>query len=336
MKEEDLRKLGIFRIPIPIPFRQAGGPVNAYVIEEEDGGIMLWDVGIGGEQSQAALAQGLDRIGYGFKDVNRIVVSHGHVDHYGAAVWVQERMGRTIPVMIHSADAGKVLESSPDLVTMFERNNRYLMSLGIPLAVLEEIMGAVHRESGFGRRLAEVTPLLPGDIFRCKHTTLEVLHMPGHTPGLCCLYDREHRLFFSADHLLEHVSPNPLIELQEDGEPTSYKPLITYFECISRARALPIDLVLPGHSTPFTAHRKVIDSLFQFYERRQSKLRAVLRLRPLTVYEAMQALFPLSHSFELFLMISETLGNLELIETRDQIKRDLDKGVIRFRLMPAD
>ena len=184
MKEEDLRKLGIFRIPIPIPFRQAGGPVNAYVIEEEDGGIMLWDVGIGGEQSQAALAQGLDRIGYGFKDVNRIVVSHGHVDHYGAAVWVQERMGRTIPVMIHSADAGKVLESSPDLVTMFERNNRYLMSLGIPLAVLEEIMGAVHRESGFGRRLAEVTPLLPGDIFRCKHTTLEVLHMPGHTPGL--------------------------------------------------------------------------------------------------------------------------------------------------------
>ncbi len=332
MYAEDLGKLGVFRIPIRIPFRQAGGPVNAYVIEE-DRGIMLFDVGIGKELSQEALAQGLMQIGYGFKDVNRIVLSHGHIDHYGAAVWALEKVGRTIPVLIHSADAGKVLESGMDLLTLIRRNSRYLSKLGVPPAVLEKMMDTISREAGLGKRLAGVTPLIPGDTFRCRHVTLEVLHMPGHTPGLCCLYDREHRLLFSADHLLERVSPNPLLELREDGEPASFKPLISYFESISRVRALPIDLVLPGHATPFTAHRSVIDSLFRFYEQRQSKLLAVFARKPLTVYEAMRELFPLDDSFELFLMMSETLGNLEWLENKGKIKREIKGECIRFRII---
>jgi glyoxylase-like metal-dependent hydrolase (beta-lactamase superfamily II) len=332
MQEEELGGLGIFRISIPIPFRQAGGPANAYVIEE-DRGIMLFDVGIGMDASQSALAQGLARIGYGFKDINRIVFSHGHIDHYGAAVWALEQIGRSIPVMIHNADAGKVLESGPDLLTLIGRNSRYLSRLGVPLPVLDEMIAAIGKESGLARRLARVTPLMQGDKFRCKHVTLEVLHMPGHTPGLCCLYERDHRLLFSADHLLQHVSPNPLIELRADGEPASFKPLISYFESVGRVRALPVDLVLPGHATPFAAHRDVIDSLFKFYEQRQSRLLAALEGRSVTVYEAMQGLFALSNSFELFLMMSETLGNLELLEKESKIKRELVDESIRFRLV---
>jgi glyoxylase-like metal-dependent hydrolase (beta-lactamase superfamily II) len=332
MQEEELGSLGIHRISIPIPFRQAGGPANAYVIEE-DRGIMLFDVGIGMDASQLALARGLTQIGYGFKDVNRIIFSHGHIDHFGAAVWALEQIGRTIPVMIHNADAGKVLESGPDLLTLIGMNSRYLSRLGVPLPLLDDMMAAIGREAGLARRLASVTPLTQGDKFQCKQVTLEVLHMPGHTPGLCCLYDREHRLLFSADHLLERVSPNPLIELRADGEPASFKPLISYFESIDRVRALPVDLVLPGHATPFAAHRDVIDSLFKFYEQRQSKLLAALRRRPRTVYEAMREIFPSSNSFELFLMMSETLGNLELIEKEGKIIRELEDESIRFRLV---
>jgi glyoxylase-like metal-dependent hydrolase (beta-lactamase superfamily II) len=331
MKEEELGKLGIYRISIPIPFRQAGGPVNAYVIEEERG-LLLFDVGIGKEESQTALAQGFARIGCGLKDVNRIVLSHGHIDHYGAAVWAMEQIGRPVPVMIHPADADKVLESSPDLITLLGRNGGSISRLGVPLRVLEEMIAAIRRESGLGKRLAKVTPLLPGHQFKCRRVTLEVLHMPGHTPGLCCLYDREHQILFSADHLLEHVSPNPLIELRADGEPASFRPLISYFKSIGRVRALPVDLVLPGHATPFAEHRAVIDSLFKFYEQRQSRLLAALERRPLTVYEAMRELFPAGNAFELFLMLSETFGNLELMEDRGKVKRGMEDGILRFRI----
>jgi glyoxylase-like metal-dependent hydrolase (beta-lactamase superfamily II) len=330
MKEEDLGSLGIFRIPIPIPFRDAGGPVNAYVIEE-DHGITLFDAGIEREESLEAFAKGLAKIGHRFEEVNRIILSHGHIDHYGAVVWALERIGRAVPIMIHPADADKVLESGANLLDLLRRNNRYLLKLGVPLHTVEEMVSAISREDNMSRRLSNATPLLSGAKFQCKHVTLEVLHMPGHTPGLCCLYDRDNRILFSADHLLERVSPNPLIDLSADGEPTSFKPLISYFESIDRVRAMPVDLVLPGHATPFTKHRDVIDSLSKFYEQRQAKVLAAFKHKSLTVYEAMQALFPAGNAFALFLMLSETLGNLELLEARGKIKRATDGECICFQ-----
>jgi glyoxylase-like metal-dependent hydrolase (beta-lactamase superfamily II) len=331
MQEQELSALGIFRIPIPIPFRQAGGPANAYVVEE-DCGILLFDAGIGTEQSRAAFAEGLARTGHRFEEVNRILLSHGHVDHFGAAVWVQEQIGRSVPISIHGADANKVLESGADLPALILRNSRYLSRLGVPPPLLEETVRIIGKSAGLGRRLSEVTPLLPGDVFPCRHVTLEVHHMPGHTPGLCCLYERDHRLLFSADHLLEHVSPNPLMELSPEGEPTPFKPLVSYFESLDRVRALAVDLVLPGHAAPFRTCTQVIDSLAAFYQRRQEKLLNALERGPLTVYDAMRELFPSDSGFELILMISETLGNLELLEDKGRIERETDGEFIRFRL----
>jgi glyoxylase-like metal-dependent hydrolase (beta-lactamase superfamily II) len=190
----------------------------------------------------------------------------------------------------------------------------------------------VGSDAALGRRLAEVKSLLPGDKFRCKHVTLEVHHMPGHTPGVCCLYEPDHRLLFSADHLLEHVSPNPLIELGIGGEPSSFKPLVSYFESLGRVRAVDVDLVLPGHGVPFSGCLEVIDSLCAFYERRQAKLLQALKRGPLTVYEATAELFAPTSTFELFLMVSEALGNLELLEHRGKVKRETHGDLIRFQL----
>jgi glyoxylase-like metal-dependent hydrolase (beta-lactamase superfamily II) len=331
MKEHELGDLGIFRIPLPIPFRQAGGPVNAYIIEE-DSGLMLFDPGLGTEASQAALAKGFKRIGHRFEEVNRIVLSHGHIDHFGAAAWIQEQAGRAVPVSIHSADADKVLASGADWPVLLARNSEYFSRLGVPLPLLEEAAAIIGRSAGIGRRLTDVAPLTSGDRFRCRHIMLEVHHMPGHTPGLCCLYERNRRLLFSADHLLEHVSPNPLIDLRADGSLTSFRPLVSYFESLKRVRALAVDLVLPGHAKPFSACSEVIDSLYAFYERRQAKLTDALHRSPLTVYEAMKLLFPSDSGFELILMISETLGNLEVLEDKGVIEREPGGGLIRFRI----
>ncbi len=89
MKEHELRDLGVFRIPVPIPFRQAGGPVNAYIIEKDDG-LLVFDPGLGTSPAQAVLAEGFKRIGHRFAEVNQIILSHGHLDHFGSAAWVTE------------------------------------------------------------------------------------------------------------------------------------------------------------------------------------------------------------------------------------------------------
>jgi glyoxylase-like metal-dependent hydrolase (beta-lactamase superfamily II) len=155
--------------------------------------------------------------------------------------------------------------------------------------------------------------------------------MPGHTPGLLCLHDRRRRLLFSDDHLLEKISPNPLIELGPGGEEGWFRPLLAYLASIERVRALELDLVLPGHGTPFTGHRAVIDALLGFYARRQARIRELVAERPRTAYDLARALFPAARPGDAFLTVSETIANLEVLEARGEVARGEDGGVYRFR-----
>jgi len=332
MTEADLVDLGIHRIPIPVPFPQAGGPVNVYLVEQERDGLLMFDAGLGTPAAEAVLADGFARARRRFDEVTRIVLSHGHVDHYGAARTVLERAGKPIPVFAHPADVPKVAESGWRWRDRFPLYAAYLAKLGVPA----DALAAAGKEVGAGfamaRRIAEVTPLEPGEVLHAKYLSLEVHHMPGHTPGLLCLYDRRHRLFFSGDHLLEKVSPNPIIELGPSGEDGAFKPLLAYLESVGRLHAMEVELVLPGHGPPFGQHRRVIDGLLHFYGKRQGKIRDALGKGPLTAYEVTQALFPWAGARDLFLVVSETIANLEVLEARGEVSRALDGGAYRFRL----
>src|SRR5512139_752310 len=113
MTEADLADLGVFRVPVPVPFPQAGGPVNLYLVEDAGGGVLLFDAGLGSDEGMAAVEAGFRRLGRRFEEVTRIVVSHGHVDHFGAARWIQERAGGAPPVFAHPADQPKITEAGP-------------------------------------------------------------------------------------------------------------------------------------------------------------------------------------------------------------------------------
>ncbi len=330
MTEADLAGLGIHRIPIPIPFPQAGGPVNVYAVEEDGGGVVLWDAGLGAPDAEAALEEGLRRAGRRLADVSRILVSHGHVDHFGAARFVQERHGGAPPVHVHPADAAKVTEAGPTWAERAPFYAAHLARLGVPPDAIRRAEREGDRSFSFSRRLPRVEPLLEGDVVRARAVTLTVRHMPGHTPGLVVLHDAGNRLLLAADHLLERISPNPLIELGPDGEPGYFRPLVSYLDSIARTRALEVDLVLPGHGPPFAGHRAVIDRLVAFYGRRQERIRAFLAAGPRTAWEVARELFPKAREAETFLVVSETVANLEVLEARGELGRSDVDAVWRF------
>ncbi len=330
MTESDLAALGVHRIPIPVPFPQAGGPVNVYAVEEKDGGLLLWDSGLGSPEAEAALDDGFRRIGRRFDEVRRIAISHAHVDHYGAARFVEERAGAPIPAYAHPVDAPKMAEGGSRWRDRQPWYGAYLARLGVPLDVLLAVKGQGERSHSLARRIREVRPLGEGDVLETRHLALRVLHMPGHTPGLLCLHDPAHRLFFSADHLLERVSPNPIIELGPNGEEGFFRPLLAYVESVLRLRALDVDLVLPGHGPPFAGHREVIDRLVGFYEKRQARIRELLAEGPRPAWEVSRALFPAARPTDAFLTVSETIANLEVMEERGEVRRSVVDGVVRF------
>jgi glyoxylase-like metal-dependent hydrolase (beta-lactamase superfamily II) len=334
LSEVDLRDLGIFRIPVPVPFPQAGGPVNVYLLEEAGGGFLLFDAGLDTDVAREAVAAGFKALGRRFSEVSRVVVSHGHVDHYGGARTVQEAHGGELPVFAHPADLPKIDESGPRWKDLAPRYGEEFARLGVPAEVVAAIAGTGESTRRMARRVRGVRPVGEGDVLRLRHVTLEILHMPGHTPGLVCAYDRERRIFLSDDHLLEKVSPNPLIEISPDREAPRFRPLVAYLESAARLRALDVDLVLPGHGPPFAEHRRVIDSLVSFYGKRQARILALLEERPRTIWELTTALFPATRPLDSFLTVSEVVANVEVLEARGAVVRALDDGTYRLHPVP--
>lgn len=326
-----VRPLGIHRLVLPIPFIEAGGTVNAYALEEADGGLTLFDAGLGTEASRQALERGLAELGRRLEDVRRIIVSHGHIDHYGAARFVRERSGAR--VLVHPADAPKVAGHGPRSELLDYA--AYLDRLGVPTEAIVR-MGERYRSHGaLAQPLGEVEPLAPGQRFALRHLEGIVLPMPGHTPGLVCLHVPEHRLVLSADHLLARISPNPLLELGPGGEENKFRALVTYLDSAHRLRELDLEWILPGHGAPFTGHRDVVDTLEGFYHHRQARILRALAPTPLTPYQLVPHVFGRPERFDLFLMMSEIVGNLEALEDRGAVARVEGEVPYRYRALAA-
>jgi glyoxylase-like metal-dependent hydrolase (beta-lactamase superfamily II) len=325
-----LGELGITRVPVPVPFVEAGGPANVYVIEERDGGVALFDSGIGTPVGETALREGLAAVGLHLRDVRRIYLSHGHIDHYGLAQTISEASGA--PVFIHDRDRAKVQAPGEEYARAREAWQGYMRRLGVsPEAGAQ--MERIHLSHlRMARPIEHVQPVRDGDALHFKHFSARVHHSPGHTPGLTCLWVESHGLIFSDDHLLEKVSPNPLLEIGPDGEDAKFRSLATYLRTLAATRTLPVGLVLPGHGAPFHAAHAVIDSLLAFYEKRQARLLEKLGEGPQDALALVAHIFPRATEAMLFLTLSEVVGNLEVLEDRGLVARRGPDPVYRWEL----
>ena len=311
-----------------MPFADAGGPVNVYALEDE-GGWALFDCGIGTKEGEAALRAGAAEHGIDLRRCTRLFVSHGHVDHYGLAQTLSEESGAR--VFIHPADAPKAV--GPDgWDARVHLYRAFLVRAAVPDDQVDRL-SAMGRFSGkYGRRIdpERVSPLAAGQRLRFRKLEAEVLHLPGHTPGLVCLWDSEHRMLFADDHVLARTSPNPFLELVGDKPLRTGRALVHYFASIRRVMALDVDWVLPGHGEPFQDVRPLLERLFGFYARRQEKLLASMDAGADTAFAFTQALFGAHDGPRLYLTLSEVVGNLEVMEDEGRVqRRDVD-GIERW------
>jgi glyoxylase-like metal-dependent hydrolase (beta-lactamase superfamily II) len=72
--------LDILTVPTPFPV----GPVNVYLVKEDDG-LTLIDVGPRFGPAREALQEALAARGYQLPDVKRVILTHVHSDHCGLA-----------------------------------------------------------------------------------------------------------------------------------------------------------------------------------------------------------------------------------------------------------
>jgi glyoxylase-like metal-dependent hydrolase (beta-lactamase superfamily II) len=180
---------------------------------------------------------------------------------------------------------------------------------------------------------ADVTRVLhDGQALELRDRVLRVHHRPGHSPTDTIFHDADRRVLLAADHLLGHISSNPLITRPTDGSSERPQALVAYLRSLEQTRAMDVDLVLPGHGDPISDHRTLIDERFALHRRRAEKIHRLIAEGPRTAYEIAQALWGNIAVTQAYLTLSEVLGHVDLL-TNDGRVREVDRdGVSVFEL----
>jgi glyoxylase-like metal-dependent hydrolase (beta-lactamase superfamily II) len=320
---------GIHCLPIPTPF--AVGRVNCYLIEDDP--LTLVDTGPNSGKALDELDVALRARGHRIDDLQRIVITHQHLDHMGLVGILARRSGAEVVVLDLLApvieEFGAYAERDDELAEALMLRHGIPRDVVIALRTMSRSFRAWGGSAPVDRRLAD------GEQLPFAGRTLQALHRPGHSPSDTLFWDAERRLAIGGDHLIGHISSNPLISRPlggKSGEPGDGRPraLMMYMESLRETRAMPIETVLPGHGDPVTDHAKLIDDRFALHERRAAKIGGLIAERPMTAYEIAQSLWGNVAVTQAYLTLSEVLGHVDVLVDRGAVREDEIGGIIRY------
>jgi glyoxylase-like metal-dependent hydrolase (beta-lactamase superfamily II) len=298
---------GVHRLAIPTPF--AVGRVNVYLIEDDP--LTLVDAGPNSGTSFDELQRGIEGLGHALEDIDLVILTHQHIDHLGLVSLVAARSGAEVAAIDVAVPVVEKYSVEADADDDFARDT--MLRHGIPEDVVAALQSVSRAFRAWGARAKVTMPLHDGQALGFRDRTLYVHHRPGHSPSDTIFHDRERRMLIAADHLLAHVSSNPLITRPRDGSAERPKALVQYLASLGATREMDVDLVLPGHGDPITDHRELIDQRFALHRRRADKIQRLLEERPRTAYEIAQALWGNIAVTQAYLTLSEVLGHLDLL-----------------------
>ena len=315
---------GIHRLAIPTPF--AVGRVNVYLIEDDP--LTLVDSGPNSGSSLDELERQIAAHGHRIEDLGLILISHQHIDHIGLVSILAKRSGaevaaldRLVPLVEgYREAAGADDEWATELMT---RN-------GIPPEVVTALATVSRGFRAWGARADVTRSLADGEELRLRDRALRAVFRPGHSPTDTVFHDADRRILIAADHLLAHISSNPLMTRPLDGGPRP-QALVTYLESLQKTREMELDLVLPGHGDPITDHRAVIDSRLRLHRRRADKIRRLIaEAGPMSAYELAQRLWGDIAVTQAFLTLSEVIGHTDILQNEGSARELEVDGVVRF------
>ena len=200
LRLETRRGQVIHAIGVPQDWPSRTGPTWCYVFENE--GVTLIDPGAQG--SFPEVEDGLNACGYSMRDIDRVIVTHGHSDHDGSTAQVVGSTGAQLwahtmyaALLSYSPWEVQTRESSPihremNRITSGSSDRRSESYAARNRRYVEARKGlTVHRHVTDGDRIGD----------------LEFIYAPGHSPDeLCLTLDG---VVFTGDHVLPEITPHP-------------------------------------------------------------------------------------------------------------------------------
>jgi len=279
------------------------------------------------EPAHQALREGLKRVGIVPEDVERILVTHPHLDHFGLAGRVRTESGATLRV--HPG----AREDFHDYVRRYRRDREFfgpfLERMGMPAKVVKMVNALPESFTDLAEP-TEVDGLLhPGETLD-GDPELICVDSPGHCAGSYTYFCEERSLAFTGDHVLGHISPNALLQVR-DGE--RRRSLLRYLEAL---RALAKRIAersvrgFTGHGEVVEDLRSRIEELIEHHDERKERFCGMLE-NGMSAYDLMEEAFPKLPLREYFLGMSEIIGHLDMLVEESRVIADEKDGRIIYQ-----
>ncbi len=167
------------------------------------------------------------------------------------------------------------------------------------------------------------------DRMRLAGREWSVIHTPGHTLDHLCLYDPEHGVLLSGDHVLPSITPHV------SGVGNGADALKSYLATLDLVASLDgVRRGLPAHGHPFDDVPGRVDAIKEHHRERMEHLRDVsLALGPATVVQLSHEVFPKRHWG--VMAESETFAHLEHLVLAGEAERWRDGSRLLYRVAPA-
>jgi glyoxylase-like metal-dependent hydrolase (beta-lactamase superfamily II) len=304
---------GIRRVTLPLPTRP--GHIHSYLLPGDEGWTIV-DTGLGLPDAGERWAAELDGLP---GRVARVVVTHFHPDHVGAAADLAELTGAPVAQGRVDYEQCALVWGGTDWSSVLVR---WFHDHGVPDNVTDELVeqGSFYRP--FVRYQPDPALLDAGD-----HVDgWEIVAAPGHADGQVMLL--RDGVLVAADHVLERISPT--VGLWPASRPD---PLGDYLEALEATAALEARIALPGHGEPLENPAGRARELIAHHRERLDATVAALGDEPRSAYEVSFPLFgddlkPAARRFA----VAETLSHLERLVKEGGARRQEGVGAVTYTL----
>ena len=302
---------GVFELALPIPFEN--GWVNSFLLRGE-GHVDLIDCGMNSPDSVELLRGALEEVGGRGAGVRRLVVTHIHPDHYGAAGLLTKDGAE---LYLHRLEVPMVSPRYVDIDALVADVGRHLELHGVPEADAEEMRNASRAMRDFVTPASVAVQLDGAETLDVGPRPLRVEWTPGHSPGHVCLWDAEERVLFAGDQLLPEMSPN--IGLHPQSTPN---PLDEYLAALDHLLELEPRLVLPAHGQPFADAAQRVAAMHAHHSRRKDQIEEIVAGETMTGWEVSIAVFGRrQHLYERRLALQEALAHLQSLAVEGRVEK---------------
>ena len=308
--------LNPIRIELPSVFEI--GAVNTWLIREPE--VVLIDCGEKTPQAWQALQDGLALYDINIQDVQKVLITHGHLDHIGLANKITQHSDAEIwmaePIVPWALELKKSLDARTQALEVAIEE---LHLDGKKINFASSKFG-YKRLSPYWDEIEEnrIRTFAYGEWLQLGGLDWEVIHTPGHCINQTCLYQPETREFFSADMLLKMI-PIPIIDVHIEAPFQRTKSLLMQVQSYQKLAQLDIGKAYPGHFEALENVEELIQNQLARIEAKKEQCYTLIRNGMDDFMAIWDSIYPKRKIPPTFLMV---FGLIDILRDEDMISLD--------------